>query len=132
MTNDECLRKGPSSMKRLYQMMIIVFFAAGFALGCGAGDATSTKSTAERGKRPAADEAASEGAAKSKAKRFQPVELTDDTDALEKATSKAKTPDEKKAQATLAALQPFQVLLGDWSWGTRKSFGNFSKTGEDL
>src|SRR6185369_17816506 len=32
----------------------------------------------------------------------------------------------------VAALQPFQILLGKWRWGTRRKFGEFPKTGEDL
>src|SRR5262249_29541566 len=71
-------------------------------------------------------------ATESTGKKFRPVELTDGGDATDKSASKARIPDEKKSQATLAALQPFQVLLGEWSWGTRKSFGDFSKTGQDL
>ena len=118
-------------MKQIQRMAIMAMLAAGLAQGCGGGDASSSKSTAKGGK-PSSDEGTAEAAGGSKAKRFQPVQLADDGGAGGKPASKAKVPDEKKAQVTLAALQPFQVLLGDWSWGTRKAFGDFSKTGEDL
>lgn len=36
------------------------------------------------------------------------------------------------AEAELAQLQPFQVLLGNWRWVTQKKFGDFPKTGEDV
>jgi len=117
-------------MTQNHRMAIVAMLAAGFALGCGGGD-SSSPTTAKRGK-TSADDGSADGAGKSKAKKFQPVQLTDDGDSGGKPAAKAKIPDEKKAAATLAALQPFQILLGDWNWGTRKAFGDFSKTGEDL
>jgi hypothetical protein len=36
------------------------------------------------------------------------------------------------AEAELAQLQPFQVLLGNWRWVTQKKFGDFPKTGDDV
>jgi hypothetical protein len=119
-------------MKRFHQTAIMAVFAAGMAMGCGEGETTPGKSTAKRGKPETAGDAADDRGSESKAKRFQPVELSGDGESGGKSAAKAKVPDEKKAQVTLAALQPFQVLLGDWNWGTRKAFGDFSKTGEDL
>src|SRR5262245_61101884 len=119
-------------MTPMYRMAITALLSAGFAIGCGGGDASPARSTPKRGK-PAADaEKANGPATESTGKKFRPVELTGGDDASGNKTSKARVPDEKKSQATLAALQPFQVLLGEWSWGTRKAFGDFSKTGQDL
>jgi hypothetical protein len=36
------------------------------------------------------------------------------------------------AEAELAQLQPFQVLLGNWRWVTQRKFGDFPKTGDDV
>src|SRR5262249_14532533 len=119
-------------MTPMYRTAITALLSAGFAIGCGGGDASPARSTPKRGKSAADAEKANGPATEPTAKRFQPVELTDGGDATDKSVSKAKGPDAKKSQATLAALQPFQVLLGEWSWGTRKAFGDFSKTGQDL
>jgi hypothetical protein len=116
-------------MARFHQTAIAAMFAAGIALGCG-DDSSSPKSTAKRNNATAGD--SEKRPLEPRGKRFEPVELTGDGESAGSSTSKAEIPDEKKAQLTLAALQPFQVLLGDWSWGTRKTFGDFSKTGEDL
>ena len=37
-----------------------------------------------------------------------------------------------EARNMIAALQPFQALLGQWRWTTNKKFEGFSKSGEDL
>jgi hypothetical protein len=109
--------------------------AAVVALGCGGGDDPPAKATAKRGKKTLEAEAqtAVAVAGESPKKKFQPVQLGGDSSAGgTAAASKTRIPDEKKAETVVAALQPFQILLGDWRWGTRKPFGNFTRTGEDL
>src|SRR5262249_5982646 len=106
-------------MTPMYRTAITALLSAGFAIGCGGGDASPVKSTPKRGKLTADAEKANSPATESTGKRFRPVELTDSGDATGNKAAKARVPDEKKSQATLAALQPFQVLLGEWSWGTR-------------
>jgi len=107
-----------------------------FALGCGGTGEPSAKTTAKRGKKTveAESQAAVAAAGESPKKKFQPVQLGgDSSDGGDTAAgSKTRIPDEKKAETIVASLQPFQILLGDWRWGTRKQFGNFTKTGEDL
>src|SRR5262245_10640408 len=106
-----------------------------FALGCGGTDEPSAKTTATRGKKNVEAEAqtAVAAAGQSPKKKFQPVQLGgDSSNGDTAAASKTRIPDAKKAETVVAALQPFQILLGDWRWGTRKQFGNFTRTGEDL
>src|SRR5262245_29888974 len=97
-----------------------------FVLGCGGSDEPPAKTTAKRGKKTVDAEAQATRAAadESSKKKFQPVQLGDGgTDGSQAAASKKNVPDEKKAESVVAALQPFQILLGDWRWGTRKQFG---------
>jgi hypothetical protein len=74
------------------------------------------------------------GTAKPEKRRFQPVQLTNDSDG-----GKARTPavsrehsDEMHSQSVIEALKPLQVLLGQWRWTTRKEFGGSKKSAEDL
>jgi hypothetical protein len=122
------------SMKRSYCAAAVTMLTAVLVLGCGASDEPSAKTTAKRGKKTVEAEARSlAAAAGGSKKKFQPVQLGDDgADDGRAAASKTKIPDEKKAETVVAALRPFQILLGDWRWGTRKQFGSFTKTGEDL
>src|SRR5437868_6527247 len=93
-------------------------------LGCGGGD--SGKSGAKSG-----DATDGQAAGGKKKKKFKPVELGGGS---ETATAEAapKMSGEEQAKSTLNELQPFQILLGKWRWGTKKKFGDFSRTGEDL
>jgi hypothetical protein len=113
---------------------VVTMLTAVLAVGCAGGDESPAKTTAKRGKKPVEAEAQSVAAAAGESKKkFQPVQLGDvGGDGGGAAVSNTKIPDEKKAETVVAALQPFQILLGDWRWGTRKQFGNFTKTGEDL
>jgi hypothetical protein len=67
-------------------------------------------------------------------RRFQPVQLGGAAGDAPVPTSPAKSidPDENRAQAIIQALQPLQVLLGEWRWTTRKEFGGSKKSAEDL
>ncbi len=47
-------------------------------------------------------------------------------------TAKPRLSGEKRSRAVVNALQPLQVLLGDWRWITRRDFGGSKKSGEDL
>ncbi|MFN0053873.1 MAG: hypothetical protein ACKV0T_16970 [Planctomycetales bacterium] len=69
----------------------------------------------------------------SRPKSFQPVDLDAAENGTEGSRSGGKTsPAETQTRQIVAALQPFQVLLGDWRWVTKKKVGDFPKTGEDL
>lgn len=118
-------------MKRTHRLAFLAIFVTGLALGCTEAETPSGKSAAKRGKESAADTPDS-GSADAKAKKFQPVQLGSSSGEAGQTAAKKKIPDEKRAQVTLAALQPFQVLLGDWRWNTRKLFGNFAKAAEDM
>ena len=65
-------------------------------------------------------------------KRFQPLQLTAEGAATASKPASEAASAEKRSQSIVAALQPFQVLLGQWRWITRKSFGDFPKSAEDL
>jgi hypothetical protein len=120
-----------ASMKRSCWAAVALLVAA---LGCGESDEPPAKTTARRGKKSVEAEAETVAATgEPSQKKFQPVQLGDGgSDGSQSVASKSTIPDEKKAESVVAALQPFQILLGDWRWGTRKQFGNFTKTGEDL
>jgi hypothetical protein len=83
-----------------------------------------------------ADEEATEVASESPAqprKKFQPVQLGGGgTGAGGSSAARPKLSGEKRSQAIIVALQPLQVLLGEWRWITRKDFGGSKKSGEDL
>ncbi len=121
-------------MRQFHKSVAAAFLASGLASGCGGDESASSKATATRATKNAADEAhATSSATSGGKKKFQPVQLGDDgSGSGGESSSKQKIPDEQKAQAIVAALQPFQILLGDWRWGTRRQFGDFAKTGEDL
>ncbi len=139
MTNDECLNKREGrtapSVKRLWWVATAATLAAVVALGCSAGETTSARTTPKRGKKSVAEDtaSASSAAAGESRKKFAPVQLADNAaGTVDDAPAKKKVPDEQRAQAIVAALQPFQILLGDWRWGTFRKFGDFAKVGEDL
>ncbi|HLJ11019.1 MAG TPA: hypothetical protein VKU82_07515 [Planctomycetaceae bacterium] len=69
-----------------------------------------------------------------KKKKFQPVELGRGTGDKRPATpaAQAKLAEEKRGQAVVDALQPFQLLLGRWRWIVRTGLGDSRRTGEDL
>jgi hypothetical protein len=121
-------------MKQWHRTSIAALLAIGFALGCGGGDAAVSKPSTKLAKKSVEEETRTDSSSTSGGRRkFKPVQLGDDgAESGGDLSSKKKIPDEEKAPAIVAALQPFQVLLGDWRWGTRKQFGDFAKTGEDL
>jgi hypothetical protein len=82
----------------------------------------------------AADEAPAEEPVDPAPKRkFQAVQLDGAAEASTNTAATKKTvPSEKQAESVVAALQPFQILLGQWKWTTQKKFGGFAKHGEDL
>jgi hypothetical protein len=67
-------------------------------------------------------------------RKFQPVMLGGESsnDTAASSAGKATLSGEKRAQAIIAALQPFQVMLGQWRWITKKKFEGANKSGEDL
>jgi hypothetical protein len=96
------------------------------------------------GKPPEAAEVASSAPSDSEAepkparKKFQAIELGggdggsgteagSTEDAAESALSR-----EQQIAAVVEQLQPFQVLLGQWTWTTKKKFDGFAKHAEDL
>lgn len=120
-----------------------LFLVALIALpGCGGSDQPAkSKSTTAKPKKSAASDGSAEAGevasdGDSPKKKFKAVQLGgDDSTASDGSSSpkKKKTiPNEKQAEAVVAALQPFQILLGQWRWITQKKFGGFSKSGEDL
>ena len=121
-------------MTRLCWAAAVATLATLAAAGCGNDETAPAKTTAKRGSPSAAKEAATDGpAAGGPGKKFAPIQLGDDAADTGGATAaKKKIPDEQRAQTIVAALQPFQILLGDWRWGTFRKFGNFAKVGEDL
>jgi hypothetical protein len=136
--NDEYLHKAEFrkvfSMKRSFWAAAMAATAVLVAAGCEGDDPVPAKTEAKRGSARATKERDSDspvpGGAK---KKFAPIQLGDgaaDTGAA--ADAKKMIPDEQRAQAIVAALQPFQILLGDWRWGTFRKFGDFAKVGEDL
>jgi hypothetical protein len=121
-------------MKRFWAFAAVALLAAGLALGCGRDEAAPSKPGAKRSRQSARKETESNSSAESgTTRKFAPVQLGDDGAGTGGGTAaKKKIPDEQTAQAIVAALQPFQILLGDWRWGTFRKFGDFTKTGEDL
>jgi len=112
----------------------------GLILGCGD---TPAPSTADKpkvksdGAKPAAEESSTNAvAAKPKKQQFQPVQLGGDAGGTAGASGssadKPKLTGEKRSRAVISALQPLQVLLGDWRWITNKEFGGSKKAAEDL
>jgi hypothetical protein len=67
-------------------------------------------------------------------RRFQPVQLGGGEEVAVPASSpgKERVTAEKQSQSIVAALQPFQVLLGQWRWIAKKSFASSVQTAEDL
>lgn len=106
--------------------------------GCGGGDkkqsgsgSSGAKPSKQAGK--GTDQEGSETAGKKK--KFQPVQLDGKTDQAADGSKPGKgatIPNEKKVASVVVALQPFQIMLGDWRWTTFKKFGDFPKNGEDL
>jgi hypothetical protein len=128
MTNDDVEMTG-----RWISIGAVLFVSAGL-LGCGqeqgAGQAAAPKSDRrETAKR--AEHVLSETSGPNR--KFQPVELGDGGNApAAKPAEMVKVAAEKQSQSIIAALQPFQVLLGQWRWIAKKNFGSSVQTGEDL
>jgi len=121
-----------------FPIVIAATVAIVFGAGCGADDKPAQQvnrkpARAASAAREEATDAAAEPAAPPR-KKFQPVQLGGDGDAAASGAtaSKPKLSGEKRAQAIITALQPLQVLLGDWRWITRKDFGGSKKSGDDL
>src|SRR5687767_13432149 len=99
--------------------------------GCGGGGETA--STDGKGSKKGGRASSSEGSETAGRKKFQPVQLTGaGSEADASKSAKAAIPDEKRVAMVVAALQPFQVMLGEWRWTTNKRFGGVPKTGDDL
>lgn len=66
--------------------------------------------------------------------RFQPVELGDSASGASSALVRTNEGliAEEQSHSIVAALQPFQILLGQWRWVTKKKIGEFPARGDDL
>src|SRR5216683_2988730 len=87
-------------------------------IGCGRENATEQPTAAPPPRRETANRAKEVPSKASGPKRkFQPVELGDGgSGPAAKPAEKVKVAVEKQSQSIIAALQPFQVLLGQWRW----------------
>jgi hypothetical protein len=111
-------------------------------LGCGDGSAPPTaekpkpKSGRTRAKAESDETAADSPVEKPKKQKFQPVQLGTDSGAGEESgtttAAKPRLSGETRSRAVISALQPLQILLGDWRWITNKEFGGSKKAAEDL
>jgi hypothetical protein len=107
------------------------------ACGCGGGSAPKKNGPAASATSDGASEKSTGEADRKRnggpARKFRPVELGGSAGraASEEAPQAAST-NEQRSRATIRALAPFQVLLGDWRWITKKKFGDFPKNGDDL
>jgi hypothetical protein len=113
------------------------FVASMFIAGCGRAEPEKAKSKSPRKQRPAVAEGEEESSEKEAAqprKEFQPVTLGGDPGAGQggATTHRPTLSGEKRSRAVVAALQPFQVLLGQWRWITNRKFEGANKSGEDL
>jgi hypothetical protein len=119
-----------------------IILIASLLIGCGDQPAPTTAETpkAKSGRaEPAADQnepSTVASVAKPKKTKFQPVQLGSDAggegQASREAAAKPSLSGEKRSAAVVSALQPLQVLLGEWRWTTFKDFGGSKKSGEDL
>lgn len=103
--------------------------------GCGGDTPQATKSKSGRKPRPTASEDPETSAEPAKPKKkYQAVTLGGDSagEGSQTAATKTRLSGEKRSQAVVAALQPLQVLLGQWRWITNKKFEGSNKSGEDL
>jgi hypothetical protein len=66
--------------------------------------------------------------------RFEPVELGQTADRPKPRTGRTGSTPKEDSHSTdvVTSLQPFQILLGKWRFVTKKKFGEFPKTGDDL
>jgi hypothetical protein len=114
----------------------------GLILGCGDSSAPSTTEKPKGksgGAKSAADQeenSTEEAVAKPKKPKFQPVDLGGGSGGAAGAgggsAAKPKLTGETRSRAVISALQPLQILLGNWRWITNKEFGGMKKAGEDL
>lgn len=122
----------PQLLPGRFPVLLVVL--AGMA-GCGNEPQPSTEARPQgRDEARSQDIAAPASARSSPVKRrFDPVQLGDNASTADSGAI-GKTTDswDQQSQKIIAALQPFQVLLGKWRWITRKSFGDFPRNGEDL
>lgn len=124
-------------MKRF--ILFVLGVALGAAGGCG-GSPPPAPQVDKQGPTSAEPESPSVRPQKSAASparpgraRFQPVDVGEPTgDPGDAATGSARQADERQTQSIIDALQPFQILLGQWKWVTQKKIGDFPKTGDDL
>jgi hypothetical protein len=104
--------------------------------GCRGEKPDAVKSQPARQTRAAAEQATDSSPVDEppQKRKFQPVTLGGDSDSENTASSarQANISGEKRSQAIVAALQPFQVMLGQWRWITNKKFDGANKSGEDL
>jgi hypothetical protein len=118
---------------RWMSVCAVVSVSAGL-IGCGQEPAPGQTTAPTPARHETAKRAEKVPSAASGTKRnFQPVELGDGGSAhAAKPAEKVKVAAEKQSQSIIAALQPFQVLLGKWRWIAKKNFGKSVQTGEDL
>ena len=129
------------SMKLISIAARATFLMTALILGCGEKPAPSTgekpKGKSGRANATADQSDESKGAATANPKKkFQPVQLGGNAGgagtAGANAANKPKLSGEKRSRAVISALQPLQVLLGDWRWITNKDFGSMKKSAEDM
>jgi len=119
---------------RSYSFRIAAVLIGGLLVGCREDRAPAPTSTTRRTTRQVA-EASGKAASDSRdvKKKFQPVQLADESGgAADKPAATLSVSKELRSQSVVDALQPFQVLLGQWRWILRKSVGDAPRNGEDL
>jgi hypothetical protein len=121
-------------MTASHSFLAALVLTTGLLIGCGENRTPPSKSTIKLAKRPDAESSGNEASGLSDVKkRFQPIQLGDDGGgAADKPVATAKVPEELRAQSVVDALQPFQVLLGQWRWIARKGVGDSPRNGDDL
>lgn len=106
-------------------LLLAAFLAGIWFVGCGSSDEAPKKTASKATKKPAAKGSTTEAAP---ANDIQPISFggTEGTPTGTSAASvkKGEPADEK---SIVKALQPFNVLLGEWSGKTKKQFEGFAK-----
>lgn len=102
--------------------------------GCGDAPKKPTARAKPKANATAAAEEPDEGEPQpAPRQKFKAVQLGGASESTsDAAPAKKHIPNEKQAESVVAALQPFQILLGQWKWTTQKKFGGFARHGEDL
>jgi hypothetical protein len=110
--------------------------------GCGSDPVRSQQATSQGTPKPSrnsadneeADELPAQEKRTSPKQKFQPIVLGDEPRAAKASSgaTKSSPASENRSQEIVTALQPFQILLGQWRWITNKKFDGKNKSGEDL